>query len=588
MNATSTYTANVAEPFGLSRWAFTPAPTPDPSPRRRPNARHHVQTLFEDALAHHRAGRIGQAITRYKRALALRPDYADAHNNLGVAFVAQGRILDAISHYKRAIGLNPDHRNAHSNLGTALAFLGRTEEAIPHYERALALEPAHADAHYNLGIALAAVGRSDEAILRYQKALFLRHDYAEAHNNIANLLATKGKTDAAIGHYERALAVNPNHPGALNNLGNAYRDLGRFDEAMVYYNRAISIRPVSAEAHYHRAEIKTFQAADADLAALEALARRDDLPVQKAPFIHFALGKALEDIGDYARSFEHLRIGNELKRGQVHYDERAVAQLFSRIAKTFDGDLLERLEGHGDPSPAPVFVLGMPRSGSTLIEQILASHPQIHGAGELEDLAACLPAGFPESIRNLDPAALRRIGQDYLNRLPALPEGKLRIVNKLPDNFLRIGLIRLVLPNARIIHTVRNPIDTCISCYSKLFTNGQNFTYNLGELGRYHRRYSAMMGHWQTVLPSGAMHHVAYEDVIEDLEGEARKLIAYCGLAWDDRCLDFHKNKRAVKTASAVQVRKPLFRTSVERWRKYEAGLMPLLRELTEAADIAA
>ena len=587
MSSPSTFPANIAEPFGLSRWAFIPAPAPDPNPRRRPNARHHVQTLFEDALAHHRAGRIGQAITRYKRALALRPDYADAHNNLGVAFVAQGRILDAISHYKRAIGLNPDHHNAHSNLGTALVCLGRTEEAIPHYERALNLNPTQADSHYNLGIALAAAGRSDAAILRYQKALFLRHDYAEAHNNLANLLATNGKTDSAIGHYERALAVNPNHAGALNNLGNAFRDLGRFDKAMVYYDRAISIRPVSAEAHYHRAEIKTFKKSDPDLAALEALARRDDLPVTKAPFVHFALAKALEDTGDYARSFEQLRIGNEFKRGQVHYDERAVSQLFSRIASVFDRNLLESAAGLGDPSAVPVFILGMPRSGSTLIEQILASHPQIHGAGELEDLAACLPPGFPESVAGLDPAALRKIGETYLNRLPAMPEGKLRIVNKLPENFLHIGLIRLVLPNARIIHTVRNPIDTCISCYSKLFANGQNFTYHLGELGRYHRRYSDLMAHWQNVFPAGAIHHVAYEDVINDLEGESRKLIDYCGLPWDEHCLAFHKNKRIVKTASAVQVRRPLFRTSIERWRRYETGLAPLLRELTDAAAAA-
>jgi hypothetical protein len=243
----------------------------------------------------------------------------------------------------------------------------------------------------------------------------------------------------------------------------------------------------------------------------------------------------------------------------------------------FDRNLLEKLQGAGDPSSTPVFVLGMPRSGSTLIEQILASHPQIHGAGETEDLAECLPAGFPECLSTADASAIREIGRAYLSRLP---QGRQRVVNKLPHNFLRIGLIRLALPNARIIHTERNPLDTCVSCYSKLFTAGQNFSYDLGELGRYYRLYSGLMDHWRSVLPADAMLHVAYEDVVEDLEGQARRLIEYCGLPWDDRCLDFYKTNRTVRTASAVQVRKPLFRSSVERWKKYEAGLGPLLSEL--------
>ena len=574
MEATSVLPAGIAESFGPpSPWVFM-GPFAGPQP----------QEIFDDALRHHRAGRLGQAITRYKRALSLRPDYADAHNNLGVALAAQGRVIDAIAHYRRAIGINPDHGNAHSNLGTALASLSRFEEAIPHYERALELSPRVPENQYNLAIALAAQGRPGDAIARYQQALFLKHDYAEAHNNLGNLLAAQGKAEEAISHYLSALAVNPHHAGALNNLGNTYRDLGRFDEAMEQYDRAIAIRPVSAEAHYNRAELKTFLAGDKDLDALESLARRTDLPVSKSPFIHFALAKALEDTGDFARSFNHLRRGNDAKRAQVHYDERRTAEGFRRVARAFDRGLFERLSGHGCASAAPVFIVGMPRSGSTLIEQILASHPQVHGAGELPDLAACLPAGFPESMADLEPAALRDIGEAYVSRLlgrvPASREGIIRVVDKAPDNFFRIGLIRLALPNARIIHSVRHPIDTCISCYSKLFTNGQNFSYDLGELGRYYRRYSELMTHWQSVLPEAAMLEVAYEDVVEDLEGQARRLVDYCGLPWDERCLAFHKTSRVVRTASAVQVRRPLFRSSLQRWRRYEHSLIPLLREV--------
>jgi tetratricopeptide (TPR) repeat protein len=422
--------------------------------------------LFDDALRHQRAGRIGHAVMRYQGALFLQPDCADGHYNLGVALAMQGRIAEAVAHYQRALALKPDNANAHNNLG--------------------------------------------------------------------NLLESAA-------HYRRAIAINPNHAEAHNNLGNMLREQGNFDDAMAHYNRAIAIAPTSAEAHFHRAEIKTFHRGDADLAALEALARRDDAPA----FIHFALGKALEDCGDYGRAFEHLRKGNDLKRRQIQYDEPAVARDFQRIKG-------ERFQGESDPSSVPIFVLGTPRSGSTLIEQILASHPQIHGAGELSALAG----------------------------LPALAHGKVRVVNKLPENFLRIGLIRRILPNARIIHTMRDPVDTCVSCYSKLFTSGQHFSYDLGELGRYYRRYSDLMTHWRSVLPPGAMLDVSYEDVVDDLEGQARRLIAYCGLPWDDRCLSFYKTIRPVKTASAVQVRQPLFRSSLQRWRKYENYIGPLLHEL--------
>lgn len=587
MAATTVVLVGIAETFAPAQWGFVVPPsdsgTSSRNPRNRPNARHHVQRLFEDALEHHRAGRLERAITRYRRALSLRPDYADAHNNLGVAYAAQGRTLDAMFHYQRALVLNPNHRNAHNNLGTALVSLGRHAEAVPHYEQAIDLSPASPDAHYNLGIALAGAGRIDEAILRYRKAIFLKRDYAEAHNNLGNLLSSQGRTEAAVGHYERALACDPHHAHSLNNLGNAYRDLGQFDQAMKYYDRAIAIRPVSAEAHYNRADIKTFARGDADLEALRKLALRDDLPAVKAPYVHFALAKALEDIGDYDEAFRHLQQGNASKRAQIHYNERGVAGEFRNIAKVFDRELMARLEGAGSPSEAPIFVVGMPRSGTTLIEQILASHPGIHGAGELSDLDACLPEGFPSSLARMDPAALRKIGEDYVARLPRLTDGKVRIINKLPGNFLRIGLIRLALPNARIIHSMRNPLDTCVSCYSKLFTEGLDYSYDLSELGRYFRRYNSLMAHWRSVLPAGSMLEVLYEDVVGDLEGQARRLVDYSGLPWDDRCLSFHTTKRTVKTAAAVQVRKPLFRSSVERWRRFAAHLMPLLTEIAGA-----
>lgn len=532
--------------------------------------------------------RADDAVAQYERALALKPDCAEAHNNLGVILNEQGKRDDAVAHYERALALNPDSADAHNNLGNGLAAQGRTADAMAHYERALVLNPGHANAHNNLGIALAAQGRIADAITHYERALVLNPEYADAHNNLGVVLADKGKFSDAMTHYGRVLAINPDHAAVHNNLGNLFKEQGKFDDAMAHYGRAIAIRPDYAEAHLNRAEIKTFHTGDSELAALEALAGREDLPENKALQIHFALAKALDDSGDYVRAFEHLREGNALKRRQINYDEADVLGLFRRISTVFDAGLFDRFRGEGDPSPVPVFVLGMPRSGSTLIEQILASHPQIHGAGELTDLetvAGSVADGgdqavpYPECVPALDGAALRQLGQSYLARLPAPANGKVRIVDKLPLNFLRVGLIRLILPNARIIHTVRHPVDTCVSCYSRLFASGLDFTYDLAELGRYYRCYIELMAHWRSVLPPGAMLDVSYEDVVDDLEGQARRLIDYCGLSWDDCCISFHKTSRPVKTASAVQVRQPLFRSSLQRWRKYEAGLGPLLRE---------
>ncbi|MGO9969651.1 MAG: tetratricopeptide repeat protein [Bryobacteraceae bacterium] len=534
-------------------------------------------------------GRAADAIAHFERALVLNPGYPDPHSNLGLALAAQGRIADAIAHYERALVLNPRHVNAHNNLATALIAQGRTADAIARLERALVLNPGHADLHNNLGVALIAQGRIREAIAQYERVLVLRPDDANAHSNLGTALAEQGSIADAMSHLERALVLNPRHADAHNSLGNIFKDEGKFDDAMAHYGRAIAIRPDFGEAHLNRTEIKSFHPGDAGLAVLEALAGRNDLSANTALRIHFAVAKALEDTGDYARALEHLRQGNALKRKQLDYDEGRVLNLFQRVSTVFDGRLLDRFQGEGDPSSVPVFVLGMPRSGSTLIEQILASHPQIHGAGELTDFETAASSVFhaggraveyPECVPAVDGAALRRIGQSYLARLPALAEGKVRIVDKLPGNFLNIGLIRLALPNARIIHTMRHPMDTCVSCYSKLFTFGHHYTYDLAELGRFYRYYSELMTHWRRVLPPGAMLDVSYEDVVDDLEGQARRMIDYCGLPWDDRCISFHRTSRPVKTASAVQVRKPLFRSSLQRWRKYESGIAPLLDEL--------
>jgi tetratricopeptide (TPR) repeat protein len=458
--------------------------------------------------------------------------------------------------HKRARTLKPDFAEAHNNLGNALLQQDKIDDAVVHLERALVLMPDFVAAHYNLGIALSRKDRSEEAKAHYERALILNPDYANAHNNLGNLFVEEGKFPQAIASFQRAIALKPTH----------------------------------AQAHLNRAAIKTFQRGGADMAALEALAADGDLPEDNAIYIHFALAKALDDIGDYVRGFEHLRRGNALKRRQINYDETSELKLFQRIAAVFDRSLIDRLQGLGDPSPTPIFVLGMPRSGSTLIEQVLASHPQIHAAGELTILEMMEASGelssedpplpYPESAPVLDGNSLRALSRSYLSRLPSVANGEVRIVDKLSGNFLRVGLIRLILPSAKIVHVRRDPLDTCLSCFSKLFTYGLHYSYDLAELGRYYRAYTELMAHWRSILSPGTMFEVVYEDLVNDLEGEARRLIDYCGLPWDDRCLGFHKTSRRVKTASSFQIHQPLFRSSLQRWRHYEAGLGPLVDEL--------
>ncbi len=528
-------------------------------------------------------GRLEDAAGCFTRALSLAPDWAEVHSNLGNILQSLGKLEEAAAHQQRALALNPGLAEAWSNLGNVWFHQGRIADAVTCYERALALRPRYVDAHNNLGAALLSQERVEEAVWHFERALALDPGYSAAHNNLGNALLKQARLDEAKTHYERALEIKPDYANAHNNLGNVLKEKGRFEEAMAHYERAIKLQPDYAAAYLNRTELKRFRRGESDLAALEQLAA-NSLPPEKAVFAHFALAKALDDVGDYDRAWEYLRKANALRRAEIEYPERRALELLDRIGKVFDAGLFERFHGSGDPSQVPIFVVGMPRSGSTLIEQILASHPQIHGAGELPIFERMEDPTFPDYVPGLSRDQLRRMGEAYLAQLPQaqpqVPAGVVRIVDKLPGNFLRIGLIRLMLPNARIIHTVRHPLDTCLSCYFKLFTHGLLFTYDLGELGRYYQSYSRLMQHWRTVLPPDAMLEVRYEDVVDDLEGQARRLIEHCGLAWDERCIGFHRHERPVRTASSVQVRQPLFRSSLERWRHYEAGLAPLIKEL--------
>jgi tetratricopeptide (TPR) repeat protein len=650
-------------------------------------------SLFAQAKALHQSGQLDEAIEKYRRALDLKPDYAEAHNNLGNALGEAKRFEEAAASLRRAAELRPDLAPIHSNLGLALARLGRFEEAAESHRRAVALLPDLAPAHNNLAMALRELGRLDEAIDHYRRAVALKPAIAEFHHNLGNALKDLGQFEAAETAYRqaidrrddfpeaqtnlgsvlmelerhleaelchrRAIALNPglasahsnlgnvlmkmdrpaealecfrraidlwpdfaaahNHMGsalreldrdaealesfsralelapgfaaAHTNLGGLLLELGQRQEALESLDRAIAANPALASAHYNR--MRAFQGVpgEADTKPIDALIAAIPAPAPgDLAMLHFALGAAREAQGRFEEAFASFQAGNRLRRGSLDYDENAFADRLARIRKVFTGAFLEKRAGSGSESSLPIFIVGMPRSGTSLIEQILASHPLVHGAGEQSPLGKLLaavrlpdgsPTGFPEYVRAFGPDDFRRLGDAYVSTMRARNPMALRIVDKAVTNYAHIGLIRLVLPQARILHAVRDPLDVCVSAYCLSFEGrAQGHTYELGELGRHYRHYADLMAHWRRVLPAGAMLDVGYESLVEDLEGGVRRVLEYCDLPWDARCLDFHRSSRAVKTASTTQVRQAIYRSSIGRWRRFEKHLGPLIEAL--------
>ena len=534
-------------------------------------------------------GRHKQAAARYEKALAIVPAYAEARCNLGNALQILGRSEDAIAQYEKALALKPNYAEAHNNLGNVLEELDRHEEAVAHYEKVLALTPNSADAHHSLGKGLGRVGRFDEAIAHFDKALAIEPNHVEARDALANLLHTLGRSEEAVAHCKQVLALKSDNLQTLNTLGIALRVLGKLDEAIEAFERAIALAPRNAGSYLNLTAARRFTADDPHFITMKELARDiASLKPDEQIALHFALGKSLADIGDWQQSSLHLLLGNSLRRQQITYDPAEDLGRIERIRKVFTAELVRDKHGFGDPSLVPVFIIGMPRSGTTLIEQILASHPKVFGAGELPEIPKLAPSdgdpngsGFPEAVPTMSGGRLRKLGTSYLQSVQRMAPRAERVTDKLPANFEFAGFIHLILPNARLIHACRDPRDTALSCFSILFRSGTlPYTYDLAELGRYYRAYEGLMEHWRAVLPQGVMLEIEYEDVVDNLEEAARRIVAHCGLEWDDRCLAFYKNERSVHTASATQVRQPIYRGSVGRWRQYQTLLQPFLQSL--------
>ena len=541
----------------------------------------------------HQQGRNAEAFELIAAALLVNPRGVIALSNFGNVLKALKRYEKALATYDEVLAIRPDYADAFNNRGVVLQELKRHEEALASYDKALAIRPNYAEALYNRGNVLQELKRHEEALASYDKALAIMPDHAEALYNRAGVLRGLMRHGEALASYDKALAIKPDSSDVYNNIGGTLMDLGHFDKAKVFIEKAIKLAPRNTAYFYTLLELTRLSIDDPHLAAMEALAR-DMASLNEGHQIklHFALSKALAGLEQYERSLRHLLQGNALKRQQITYDETAALKYFARIQEVFTAKLVREKQGLGDPSFVPVFIVGMPRSGTTLIEQILSSHPKVFGAGEIVNFDNALanvinvtdvPMLFPEMVTEMSAEQLRQLGAAYLRSIRALAPEAERITDKLPSNFLHAGLIHLALPNARIIHARRDPVDTALSCFSTLFTEGNLYSYDLGELGRVYRAYQAVMEHWHKVLPAGVMLEVQYEEVVDDLEGQARRIVGYCGLEWDEACLAYHKTQRVVRTASSVQVRQPIYRSSVGRWRPSNELLRPLLDGLAGA-----
>jgi tetratricopeptide (TPR) repeat protein len=544
-----------------------------------------------DALA--TLGRNAEAAAVFEQALAIDPANVVAWNNRGLALEALGRDAEAAESFQRALSLHPNTAEIHFSLGNVLHRLGRHEEAAEHYRRTLALWPNFVRAHANLGSALFKLERWDDALQSLRQAVRLqpdanRPDVAKIHETIAFALQHLLRDQDSLDSFDTALSIDPGNTGIMSSKAGALYALGRIDDARELIEKAIGLQSRDIALYTRLSQMKRFAADDPVIAAMEALLPDlDAQPAAQQANLHFALGKAYNDSGDADRAFPHFAAGNALVRRRIDYDESAEHAGMARIAEVFTPALMQSKAGQGDPSDRPIFVIGMPRSGTTLIEQILASHPRVFGAGEQKKFEDALTAlvqpgqpGYPAMIPPTTAAQIKALGADYLSRMSALVPHDRRFTDKLPANSNYVGAIHLALPKARIVQVRRDPLDTCLSIFSINFTDPPAFAYDLGELGRYYRAYERLMDHWRQVLPEGVMLDVQYEDVVDDIEGQARRMLAFCGLPWDDACLAFHRQEGTVRTASAYQVRQPIYRQSLGRWRAYEKHLGPLLEAL--------
>jgi tetratricopeptide (TPR) repeat protein len=560
-----------------------------------------IELLPHDPFAHFNlgnalrdVGRLNEAMASYRHALAINPHFAEAHDNLGNILAGLGRFADASASYQRAIAIKPDFAQAYNNLGAVLWNLGNHADALACYQRALAIVPDYAEVHYNVGNTLKDIGLFDQAAASYRRALQLKPNDAATLCNLGIVLRLQAHPIEAEAMCREALAIEPDLLAAITLMAELRADQGQFSEVEQLYLRAISIDPESPEAWAGIARSRKMTNGDAAwLSAAQRIVASGLPPRQEVP-LRYAIGKYYDDVRDYANAFLNYQRANELsKLFAEKYNRHTHEQTVDKRIQLYSSDWLARHTQVDNTSARPIFIVGMPRSGTTLAEQILASHPAIFGAGELPFWVATATQfetshnDAPMGVENIAPA-LQKMTVDYGQLLDRISPDKLRIVDKMPSNFLQLGLIHAAFPHARIIHMKRNPIDTCLSIYfQRFFETVHPYANDLEDLAHYYTEYERIMQHWHRTLPANTILDVCYEELVADQESWSRTMLEFIGVPWDARCLDFHQSVRTVSTTSNWQVRQKISSASVERWRNYEQFVVPLQRLLSAAAPLA-
>ncbi|HET8750239.1 MAG TPA: sulfotransferase [Sphingomicrobium sp.] len=572
-----------------------------------------------------------RSVENYQKALAVNPNMPEALNNLGNALRMTGDIDGALHAYQEALTQRAVYPEVYNNLGTLLQQDKKLEEAEHALRKAIQQHPHYVEAHNNLaqllfsqknevealrilGEALKFAPKNVQTLLLTAKIQLKRNNLQaaeqaarlalneeaenpEALTILGQVLHETDRYDEAIQVLEKALQKAPESPEALNFYGVALKSVGRLDESREYILKALKLNDAMYGAYANLNDLVDFSEGIG-----EELFNRMDAIFESVPnpeadqflALHFAYAKALDDRGQHEKALEHYIIGGRMKRAQLEYKESETHGFFDSIMAAFPKEAFENRKYEGLGDDRPVFIVGMPRSGSTLVEQILSSHPDVYGAGEVKYLARALgqlrdrfPSlpKYPEMVAKITPAQIKIVAENYQQALAQGAGDSKRITDKLLTNYFFLGLINLMFPNAKVIHTRRDPVDTCLSGFTKLFKDDMPHSYDLGELGRYYGKYRELMEHWEKVLPEGFLTTVVYEDVVADTEKEAKRLIEFLGLPWNEKCVEFHKSDRPVKTASVAQVRKPIYKTSVQRWKKYGSGLQPLVNAIGGKAE---
>jgi tetratricopeptide (TPR) repeat protein len=539
-------------------------------------------------IAYGKLNRLDEAVSACKAALKINPENISALSNMGHMLWRNGKLDEAVAALEKALEINPDSIEALSNLGTVYFGEKQLERAEELLRRAYELNPNHGDVLNNLAGVLTAQGEWEEALPLCKQALQMNPRSAELYFNLGRVAHKAEQWEEVISAYSKGLELQPKVADAISGLAEACNIMGRFDEAKQLYYRALELKPDKPDLHAGLLGLEEPSVMLERLERIEKLYKAPDIDEEGKLTLAFALAKFLEKEGEYQRAFQYLDEANRIKRASFEYSQEDERESFELVKSTFTREFFAQRSGYGVASEMPIFILGMPRSGTTLTEQILASHPQVFGAGELKVLnravaRMCAPVEYlkyPKAVAEWGEGDFTALGEEYLHKLQEYSEGVERVTDKMPHNFFLLGMIHLAMPNAKVIHCRRDPMDNCLSIFKQDFKSMHKYSYDLEELGGHYRRYADLMQHWHNVLPEGTIFDLQYEDMVADQEGMSRKLLEFCELPWDDNCLRFHETKRAVLTASQSQVRKKIYSDSVELWRHYEQQLQPLIKAL--------